>query len=181
MTPELMANQGFHFSANLQPCAYDDSNLNTIFQPPAEHVPFQSNLSPNAFGTSSNENFTHPTAGRYSTFVEATTHESYSLEERHLGTIISVNTTPPSLVIKSEISEETITAFGFSNAQLRYILKRLGKGAAQVSYTKRRGQHSFYAAEVQVTGFVDHESWKTFEKNSAGQRGLNNKPGGVKR
>ena len=180
--PEHKVNEGSSLTGSFQAFAHDNTILDVNSQFLPGHVPFRNAFSlPNTFENPFGNNLMQPTTERMSASDPTAPYNRHSLDALYLGTIITVNTTPPSLVIKSEIDKEIITAFGFSHTQLQNILECLGKGAGQVSYKRRQDQHGFYAADVHMTGFVDHERWKNFDRNFGKQCGQPDKQGGVNR
>ncbi len=86
----------------------------------------------------------------YLPFHHATNH----FQARQLGTVTTVNTTPPSVRIRPSDGGDAITSLNLSQNQLTTILNNLAIGAAQVSYIPHYYLYWISAADVQCTGIV---------------------------
>lgn len=75
----------------------------------------------------------------------------------HLGTITTVTTTPPSIIILPSNGSHTLTSLTLSQHELSTILHNLSAGAAEVSYTIRYYLHGTFAADVKSIGVVGGE------------------------
>lgn len=85
-------------------------------------------------------------------------HVTNPLQVRHLGTITTVNTTPPSVTIRPSDGSHAITSLALTQNQLKIFLNNLAAGAAQVSYTVYHYLYGNFAADVQCTLVVDSDS-----------------------